>query len=601
MRDESQEKLYNLFHEELSYIQKEGHTFAKKYPKTASYLELGNIGSYDPHVERLIEAFAFLSARLQYNIDEQFPQIISALLNVLYPQFSQPIPAMAIAHFQVDSVLCDSPTGFLVASNTPVFSQVHDETECEFQTCYPTTLWPIEVTNIKFEHPEKYTYFMDRADILSILSISLTCPTGNIKDFSVNKLRFYINLPDHQAHQIFELLFCSTTEVVTLNEKGEVIAKLGSDSIHPVGLTQDETILPCPNHTYKSYTTLTEYFLFERKFLFFDVDLPNNDKINQSTTIQIALSARNDKLRLSKTSFLLGCTPIINLFNRRSEPFRLDQKQQDYLLVPDKYNEQHVEIQSIKELFSFSSDGETTQVESLYSSSYLAQSNPSNCYWTYSRKPSLEEAIIGTTMHVSLVDKALNPNVPLGDVIYANCSCTNRYATNQIVENEVFSTTASLPVQNIRCVTKPTQKIQPSLSAKAQWRLLSALSYNHLYLLSTPIAIDSIRDILQTMSFSNQDSTTKEILGIKTAGLKPIVKRIGYEAWRGYCQGTLIELTFDRSYYSNSTPFLFAMVLERFFAHLTAVNSFTQLKIMDSNQKGVWKQWVPRTGEQQLI
>ena len=87
----SHEELLKYYKSELTYLRRMGGVFAERYPKVAKRLELGRDECTDPHVERLIEAFAFLTGRLQHEIDSEFPDITSALLNILYPQLTSPI------------------------------------------------------------------------------------------------------------------------------------------------------------------------------------------------------------------------------------------------------------------------------------------------------------------------------------------------------------------------------------------------------------------------------------------------------------------------------------------------------------------------------
>src|SRR5229473_1876220 len=75
-----------------------GADFAEKYPKVASRLLLEPNRCEDPHVERLIEAAAFLAARVHLKIDDEFPEISEALLTVLYPHYIRQIPNVLRHH-----------------------------------------------------------------------------------------------------------------------------------------------------------------------------------------------------------------------------------------------------------------------------------------------------------------------------------------------------------------------------------------------------------------------------------------------------------------------------------------------------------------------
>jgi len=75
-----------LYYErELTFLRQMGVEFAAKYPKVASRLVLEPDKCEDPHVERLLEAFAFLTARVHLKIDDEFPEITEALLSILHP------------------------------------------------------------------------------------------------------------------------------------------------------------------------------------------------------------------------------------------------------------------------------------------------------------------------------------------------------------------------------------------------------------------------------------------------------------------------------------------------------------------------------------
>ena len=100
-----------------------GAEFADKYPKVASRLVLEPDKCEDPHVERLLEAFAFLAARVHLKIDDEFPEITEALLSILYPHYIRPIPSMSIVQFHVDPEQGKAPGGIRIPKLTPMFSK----------------------------------------------------------------------------------------------------------------------------------------------------------------------------------------------------------------------------------------------------------------------------------------------------------------------------------------------------------------------------------------------------------------------------------------------------------------------------------------------
>ena len=139
----SHEELLKYYQSELTYLRRMGGVFAERYPRVAKRLELGRDECADPHVERLIEAFAFLTGRLQHEIDSEFPDITSALLNILYPQLTSPIPSMAIAQFNIAPDQGQLTSGFTIDRHTSLFADAANGVFCRFRTSYPVTLWPL--------------------------------------------------------------------------------------------------------------------------------------------------------------------------------------------------------------------------------------------------------------------------------------------------------------------------------------------------------------------------------------------------------------------------------------------------------------------------
>src|ERR1700722_4177376 len=156
MRGDGWESLLDYYSRELTYLRKAGGEFAKRYPKVAQRLELGTGSSADPHVERLIESFAFLTGRIQHDIESEFPEITSALLGVLYPQFLSPIPSMAVAQFVADPTRGKITSGYVVNKNTPVFAETMETLPCRFRTGYPVVLWPLRIAYTAFESTDQF-------------------------------------------------------------------------------------------------------------------------------------------------------------------------------------------------------------------------------------------------------------------------------------------------------------------------------------------------------------------------------------------------------------------------------------------------------------
>jgi len=109
----------------------------------------------DPHVERMIESFALLAARVHLRIDDDFPQITEALLNILYPHYLCPIPSMSVAEFSYRSGARQDDQQPAGSKGSVLYSRPVEGVPCKFRTCYNTTLWPLKVSQAQWLTPDR--------------------------------------------------------------------------------------------------------------------------------------------------------------------------------------------------------------------------------------------------------------------------------------------------------------------------------------------------------------------------------------------------------------------------------------------------------------
>ena len=157
------------------------------------------------------------------------------------------------------------------------------------------------------------------------------------------------------------------------------------------------------------------------------------------------------------------------------------------------------------------------------------------------------------------------------------------------------------PLIGISCLTKPTPQLSPPLGGATLWRLISHLSLNHLSLSEGKDSLQALREILKLYCFADRTFDEKQILGIREMNCRNVVRRVGSEAWRGFCRGIEVTLLFDPDMYVGSASFLFAAVLNHFVALYASVNSFTQLVIRSEQREGVWKKWPSMAGEKIIL
>src|SRR5687768_2371563 len=127
------------YNQELAYLREMGAEFAQQFPKIANRLGMDGIEVADPYVERLMEGAAFLAARVQLKLDAEFPRFTQRLLDIVYPNYLAPTPAMLVAQFHPQLSETNLAQGFTIPHGSSMRSQAGKEGKggdapaCEFR------------------------------------------------------------------------------------------------------------------------------------------------------------------------------------------------------------------------------------------------------------------------------------------------------------------------------------------------------------------------------------------------------------------------------------------------------------------------------------
>ncbi len=596
------EDMLRYYTDELAYLQRMGREFARQHPMIAGRLELEDGHPADPHVERLVESFAFLTGRIQHELDAQFPDISTSLLSVLYPHLVHPVPPLATARFRIDAKRGKFTTGYQVPKNTALFAYGSSGAACRFRTCYPVTVWPVYIQQVALEPAARFDFLSSNPRVTGVLRVRIGAVAGELSELAMDSLRFYLNPRSGPAFALYELLFSALEGVCILPEASENPIRLRTDSITPVGFARDEDLLPHPSNAHPAYRLIQEYFHFPDKFLFFDVHhLAGHKSIRYFDLLFLFNRIPRTRLTVDADTIELGCTPVANLFPRTSEPIRLDQRQLYYRLVADLRREKTTEVHSVLKVSGSTNPSDETRAYSpFYSYRHGEAGLTSGPFWHSRRVLTGREDLPGTEMYLSFLDLAFKPTDPPDEVVFAHTLCTNRWLATEVPPGAMLQMEQVGPVTST-CLVRPTPPVYPPLGGAAVWRLISNLSLSHVSLQNRVEGLAALKEILRVYCFGDQPSMLQQIQGIRELSTRESTLRIGRDAWRGFCAGTEITLTFDESLYAGGSAFLFATVLRHFLALYTSVNSFTQLVARRVNREEDWKRWPPLAGYQPLI
>ena len=608
MNDES----LAYYNAELAYLRELGAEFAGKYPKVAARLMLEADKCADPHVERLLEGFAFLAARVRRKIDDEFPEITDALLGVLYPHFQRPLPSMTVVQLQPGPDPAKLAKGATVPRGARLLSRAVKGMPCQFRTAYPVTLWPVEVAAARLD-PDRVTVPGKPAQAVALLQLSLRCAAGTtFAQLGIDRLRLHLDGEGPLPFALYEALCNNACRVVVQGKaaygRSEAVT-LPDDAIRPVGFARDEGMFDYPARSFPGYRLIQEYFAFPEKFLF--VDLTGLKclaarMIGDAVEVLIFLdrAPRVDR-PVQAENFRLGCTPAVNLFGTVCEPIRLDRAQYEYRVVPDVHHPLAAEVYSVDEVTGTSAFlDEPAWYEPFYSARHSAEGARPRAYWYPSRRPSPRKDDPGTEVHLAFVDLGFDPKLPAAETITVRATCTNRDLPSRLPfggEQGDFELEAPGPVGRVRCLRKPTRPLRPPLGRGAQWRLISHLSLNHLSLADADEGLDALREVLTLYNFDDGPASAQQIQGIARVTSRRAAGRTGSRLGNAVCLGVEVGVEFDESCYVGGSAFLMASVLERFLGLYTSINSFSRLSATTKPRGEILKRWPPRTGERTLL
>lgn len=620
-------RLLEFYEKELQFIREMGMEFSRRYPKIAAGLDLGSTECADPYVERLIESFAFLTARIQLKMDAEFPRFTQHLLEIVYPHYLAPLPSMMIIQINPDLKGGVTEEGFLLPRHTKLLSRTvgGGRSRSEFRTAHDIKIWPIHIKDAAYLPLGQVSTYIDsnQKEIKSGLRLNLQAASGfSFSQLPIDDLVFYLYGTGNLPVQIYELIIGHGVSVVIKDPSSQQKCIFDKSIIQSVGYAPEESLLPVTAQAFQGYRLLQEYFALPECFLFFKLNhlKPALQKSsNSEIEIVIALDVAQDKLEniIQADHFRLNCTPAINLFEKQADRIHLKPQNIEHHLVIDKTRPNDFEVFSLLEVTGIGSDLKSEQVFHPFYSDSRKDSGTSNqfAYYTVRRQPSLapvntsseipKTGYIGNEVYLSLVDSSEAPFDSDLKQLGVRVLCTNRDLPKLMVLGEGdtdFGLELSAPVNSIRCLAGPTDPKPSYTESDYAWRLINHLSLNYLSLIDNDHQQGAkvLRDMLKLYGDYADHAIAKQIEGLQSIQTRPITCRVPVKGPITFGRGMEITLTFDESAFAGGSCFLLGAILEQFFCKYASINSFTQVKV-STRERGEVMKWPVRTGTRALL
>jgi type VI secretion system protein ImpG len=617
--------LLHYYKEEYNSLHQALIRFSETHQKIGTRLKIGPHAIEDAELDKLVSAAALMNAKLRYKLEDDFPELSHTLITELQPHFANPLPSMSIVQFEGDP---SKVVQQVLPIGTEITTDPSQGTLCTFRTCYPVKLWPVSVTNANMssgvmEGPVLPASFSPK----SCLQLTISCSESmTFEELQPNTLRFFINAPLSQALMLYEWLMrhqCRLMLASSLDDPSPIF--LEKSHFNSLGFERNEGLFPYAAHTEIAHRLNMEFFTLPEKFLFFEIrnlaKIFQQQKTQQTFYLMFYFDTANAELEryLDADWLLLGCTPVVNLFettlspDQRSPSIDTDDKAKTsterhahYLLSPNAGRRPgEREIYSVQRVTA-----QSNEMDFLYLPRHGTKSlfSPTPVVGSFDaiRTPSwLGEhyTAAGTDVFLRIAEsEGKSIHEPHDSQLSVDVLCSNGQIPHQLFSHEhppKFS--LAIPkkeISTIRCLTPFTPSLWPLEKQDAAWGRLSHLKLNALSINGGEAGANALREILTLYDFNRYAGNTRPVLdgllsvsSVLSTDFKPNTPTL----WTG----SEITLDVDTDIFPSSHLFLFGRVLEQFFSLYGSRIYFTRLIINTSLGKRY--EWLPRAGIKPLL
>ena len=594
-------KLLSYYQKELAFLRKQGIEFAKKYPKVARRLGYNQGGSEDPHVQRLTESFAFLSSKIHQRLDEDLPELMEALLRNLAPQFLYNYPSSCIVSFEPDRKSSGITSTYRVPSGTSLYSRYKYKTICQFRTVYPLTIVPATVNKARIHYDNSS----------SLWKIELNLDVFDGANFSLDFVRFYLNGPATVTGIIYTLL-CDEVDNIVLQRNNDVLYDI-SANISGAGFYESEVTLPQKGNVSYIHNLILDYFSFPERFNFIDIEFDSGIELcsGDSVRIEITLKSSAEKYEpdriernVSERLFKVNCSPVVNLFEKKTEPLRLSDGQDEYQVNTDLYSRNEVLIWDINKVTLHRYENDIVKqfpLKNLFGLEHSVIKQSCNIFWHSScYRSSSERGNFEESVYIRLSDDGgAQSCIMTGDVLSIDAICTNGNIPSSINNGDPdgdFDCDIDIAQLRITALNRPSRML-PAMALKGMnWRIVSQLSLNFVLLSGTDGAM-KLREMLSIYNYNNNHSISIFIEWIKELQITPVSSRLPGIYPPVTARGIDITVTLSKDADMHPECFMFCSFLDHFLGLHAPVNSFTRMITVIEHEEHTRRVWPISAGK----
>ncbi len=616
------------YNQELQHLRQTAGEFAREYPKIASRLSLdpdGKEACPDPFVERLIEGFAYLAARVQVKLDAEFPRFTQSLLETVYPDYLSPTPSMAVIRFEPDLKNKALAGGFSIPRGTPIRSGASKSTQtrCTYRTAHDLTLWPITLREAHYRDRSLSTLELPPSSRAAAAVHMIFDAEAELSfaDIPLDTLTFFLRGTDSLPVKVMEHLFAHGLGAWVRDPADPATGwqQLEAGCLSPVGFAKTESLLPDNPATFEGYRLLMEYFAFPQRFLFFRVaglDRVRRPMSGSAFELAFVLDQADPTLAalINKSLFDICSTPAINLFEKRTDRIPVSNRAPEFHVVVDRTRPIDFEVHSVRAVTAYGKSGTEQPFRPFYAVKDKDGENATAFFTVHRKRRTATEkerqfgslsSYQGSEVYLSFVDSASAPYCGDIEQFGVTALCTNRHLPLRLRQSDrgtEFAVEMNGPVKSAGCLAGPTAP-RPSVAiGETAWRLINHLSLNYLSLndSSETEGAAALRELLRLYVGPEDRTLQKQVDGVISMAATPVLRRVTAQGMISFARGLEVKIILDEDAFTGFGIFIFGMVLEEFFARHVAINSFTETVIV-SKQRGEIIRWPARTGRKPIL
>jgi type VI secretion system protein ImpG len=594
--------LLNLYNEELSYLNKMCVEFSKKHPRIASNLKLGPKHQADPLINHLVESFSFISANIRKQLQDDNEDLAQMLIDRIFPQYLKPVPSASIIKLLPDK---NAEKAVTISKGTRIAAE-YNNNNLMFNSVYNTEILPLKIINIDYQRNLSRKKNISKTDEKAYIDIELELNKDvNLETFELSSLQLHINTDAQYTPKVYELLLNKYTQGhIFNNENEEAVNKI---SIKPIGLADNESLVPYDNVNRTSYELVGEYFTFPLKFQFIQLQLENKQKLYQHLIkIRLYVNEYDQELanHIDRDSLLLNCTPIINLYKTKAEPIYYDSEEHEYLIKINPYMKAN--YYSVYSICSVKLILEDNTSISILPFSHESNDHETQIYWHERRSVANDEILREDgrqNVYISLIDQAGEIAKIENATIHIEVLATNhKLATKLLINNTELSfweehTNEVCKIELLHAFSPPNHINEKKSN---QWKLLSHLNHSQISLGSNNNNKNWLIEMLSLYNNVYSNECNNILNTIDNIQCKTVNKRHPGSPILGYCQGSVVEITINEEHLLHHEIYQFISILSIHLQKSCMINSFIETKIINLKNETL-AYWPAKLGSHQWI